>query len=150
MKETLPFLERSFRFRRCLRETSGGPRHRVFKSRVVVTNKPPTPAIAELSENLRHLGLFAILTEKGYRYYLGHFAPRLLFPQLCSVYAAMFYLGSVTRYKPHHFDSIVSRGYEWLVADFLDSQPSQFLYLLASTIAGVEVKKPYATIQSIV
>lgn len=103
-------------------------------------------AVLKLSNSMRPVGVSAILTRDGYRYYLADFPPRNLMPQLCSVYAVMFYLGSITRYKPHYFDAIVTRGYEWLVAEFLETQPTQFLHLLASHIAGVEVVKPYATV----
>lgn len=55
----------------------------------------------------------------------------------------MYYFGSVTRYKPHDFDKIVSK-FDWLVNDFLDTDPEQVLYLLASRISGTEVVYPYA------
>jgi hypothetical protein len=104
-------------------------------------------AIERISRELRSIGIYAILTHHGYRYYLANISPKCLVPQLCSIYAVMFYLGSITRYKPHDFEKIVSRNYEWLVAEFLETQPMQFLYLLASHIAGVEVVKPFAVVR---
>lgn len=101
-------------------------------------------ALATQGLRIKKLGVWAILTDKGYRYYLGSFPPRERLPQLASVYAVMFYLGSITRYKPYDFDRIVESRYGWLVSEFLATQPQQFLYLLASTMAGTDVVQPWA------
>jgi hypothetical protein len=61
----------------------------------------------------------------------------------------MFYLGSLTRYKPYDFDKIVTHEYAWLVGEFLNTQPIQFLYGLASTLDGIEVVQPYAAARHI-
>lgn len=102
------------------------------------------PAVARLAEAVRACGIWAVLTGSGYRYYLGTFEPAMRLPQLASAYAVMFYLGSITRYKPYDFDRIVSGRYAWLVNEFLATQPRQFLYVAASTLAGVDVVRPYA------
>ncbi len=54
----------------------------------------------------------------------------------------MFYLGSITRYKPYDFDKIITQRYSWLIGEFLSTQPMQFLYALASHLDGVEVVRP--------
>jgi hypothetical protein len=94
---------------------------------------------------VRRLGVWGLLTRHGYRYYFGTFRRTERLPQLCSMYAAMFYLGSITRYKPYDFDRIITGRHAWLVSEFLATQPEQFLYLLASTLAGVEVVRPLTT-----
>lgn len=101
-------------------------------------------ALAKQAVRIRKLGVWVILTDKGYRYYLGDFPPLERLPQLASIYAVMFYLGSITRYKPYDFDRIVEGRYGWLVGEFLATQPQQFLYLLASTMAGTDVVQPWA------
>lgn len=101
-------------------------------------------AIAAIAEQVRECGVWSLLTRDGYRYYFGDFFGRERLPQLASVYAAMFYLGSITRYKPYDFDRIVGGRYSWLVNEFLATQPRQFLYQLASTLAGTDVVIPYA------
>ena len=58
----------------------------------------------------------------------------------------MFFLGSVTRYRPYDYDTILGGRYAWLVEEFIATQPTQFLYLLASTLAGVEVVRPLAAV----
>ena len=66
-------------------------------------------------------------------------------PQLASVYALMFYLGSITRYRPQDF-ATVTEPYAWLVSEFVETQPAQWLYLiLASHIAQTEVLSAFAT-----
>jgi hypothetical protein len=101
-------------------------------------------ALGRQASRIRELGVWSLLTDRGYRYYLGDFAPGERLPQLASIYAIMFYLGSITRYKPYDFDRIVEGRYGWLVSEFLATQPQQFLYLLASTMAGVDVVRPWA------
>lgn len=102
------------------------------------------PALRRLAGDLRKVGLWAVLTGRGYRYYLATFEPSERLPQLAAVYAVMFYLGSITRYKPYDFDRIIAGRYAWVVNEFLASQPQQFHYLLASTVAGVDVVRPWA------
>jgi hypothetical protein len=115
-------------------ETSPVPGHR----------RGVDPAVARLAGDVRGAGVWTVLTASGYRFYFADFSPRNRLPQLGSILAAMFYLGSITRYKPYDFDRIVSGRYAWLVSEFLATQPEQFLYILASTIAGVDVVRPFA------
>jgi hypothetical protein len=53
-----------------------------------------------------------------------------------------FYFGSVTRYRPHVYEEILSGPYGPFVNEFMASQPDQLLYLLASEICEREVAKP--------
>jgi hypothetical protein len=62
-------------------------------------------------------------------------------PQLLSIYAIMFYLGSITRYRPLWYDQIAASEFGTFVESFIDSQPTQFLYLMASYFAEREVVK---------
>jgi hypothetical protein len=102
-------------------------------------------ALSAVAQTLRRDVVHALLTRQGYRLYLSDFgageSARL--PQVASIYAAMFYLGSITRYQPQDFDTIVRLRWAWLVSDFLNSQPRQFLYLMASEISGNEVVIPF-------
>lgn len=63
-------------------------------------------------------------------------------PQLLSIYALAYYLGSITRYRPHHLPTITDSVYGPRVQDFITGQPQQFLYLLASEFARREIAKP--------
>ena len=100
-------------------------------------------AIRSISSNIKKFGVFTILTHGGYRFYLPIFNT-INVPQLAIAYALIFYLGSITRYKPDVFDKILVGGYSWLVAEYLATHPMQFLYMLASELAGVDVVRPYA------
>jgi hypothetical protein len=80
-----------------------------------------------------------------YRRYYLYCAPltehTVRLPQLASAYAISYYLGSITRYRPHHFDEIVAADFGPFVHEFISSQPAQFLYLMASEFASREVTR---------
>lgn len=63
-------------------------------------------------------------------------------PQMLSVYLLMFFLGSVTRYAPLHFEDLLESRYGPLFETFISESPMQFLYLMASEILDREVSKP--------
>ncbi len=102
--------------------------------------------IKEHALALRNLGPACILTARGYRFYLPELTPANRLPCLAASYASMFYLGSITRYKPHYFDKIAVGKYQWIVEELMATQPLQFLYKLASWLAGVDVVRPYASV----
>lgn len=81
-----------------------------------------------------------------YRHYYVHLTPQHKaserLPQLLSLYLLFFYFGSVTRYRPHVFESILNSAYGPFVREFMASQPDQLLYLLATEICEREVAKP--------
>lgn len=113
----------------------------LFATRFVAPNDA---ALLALIEQVRALGIWAISTiTDGTRYYLNADSTIERLPQLAATYAIIFYLGSITRYKPYDFEAIVG-DYAWLVNEFLDTQPAQFLYLLASQVAGTDVVLPHA------
>ena len=78
------------------------------------------------------------------RYYVCLSPPPADFrlPQLLSLYMLFFYFGSVSRYRPHVFDDILSGPYGPFVAEFVESQPEQLLYLLTSALCEREVARP--------
>jgi hypothetical protein len=80
-----------------------------------------------------------------YRHYYIHLSPSpaaYRLPQLLSLYMLFFYFGSVTRYRPHVYEEILTGPYGPFVNEFMASQPDQLLYLLASEICEREVAKP--------
>ena len=102
--------------------------------------------IRRLASGFCDIGLWWVLTGDGYRLYLADFPHSRRLPQLASIHAVMFYLGSITRYKPYDFDRLVARDYAWLVSEFLATQPMQFLYGVASLLAGVDVVRPFGAL----
>lgn len=103
-------------------------------------------AITQLASRVRECGVAAVLTVQGYRFYLVNTPPALFVPYLAAMYGVIFYLGSITRYKPDVFDKIISGKQSWIVEEFLASLPMQFLYGLVSELAGVDVVRPYAAV----
>lgn len=100
-------------------------------------------AITQLSSAIRSAGVWTVATNRGYRSYFSTIADDKRFPQLAASFAAMYYFGSITRYKPHHFDSLEDK-HSWLLSEFLNTDPVQTLYLTASYIGKTEVVAPYA------
>jgi len=101
-------------------------------------------ALGALAERLYEIPFTAILTGQGYRYYICDVGRRSWLHPLVAIHAAMFYLGSVTRYKPEVFGKILGSGYAWAVEELLATAPTQFLYMLCSSLAGIEVVRPFA------
>lgn len=100
----------------------------------------PSPTIAEwhnLSKRLRSIGLWSYTDGKEYKLYISFLSQKMSSPSL--IYHAMFFFGSITRYHPDLFDSILSAKEFWLVSEFLKTQPQQFLYYMLSYINGAEV-----------
>jgi YaaC-like Protein len=106
----------------------------------------PSDSIPQLVESFRHSLWTTAITTRPFREYYLYVAPAAermqVLPQLMSVYALTFYLGSVTRYRPQYFDSILESKFGGLLEEFLTTQPTQFLYLLASEFARREITRP--------
>ena len=87
-----------------------------------------------------------VAIEPPYRRYYVYLAPvaerPFVLPQLLSIYATMYYLGSITRYRPHHYDSFIQGPYGSWIQEFVSGQPMQFLYLVASEFMRQDVTKP--------
>jgi len=106
----------------------------------------PSDAVHLLVPVIKHRLWTTVASVPPYRRYYLYLAPPAdrgqVIPQLLSIYAIMFYLGSITRYRPHHFDRILNEAYGARILEFIDGQPLEFMYLMASEFAGREVTKP--------
>lgn len=80
-------------------------------------------------------GLRAYTDGNEYRMYFP-LSPKVAISSTSVIYAIMFFLGSVTRYNPYFFDSLMNEKEQWLISEFLNTQPSQFLYFLISYMVG--------------
>jgi hypothetical protein len=107
-----------------------------------------TDVVLDLVEPMRTL-LWRIVTTipgRGYRKYYIHLTPpserQHRLPQIASLWALIFYFGSVVRYRPHEFDSISAGRYGAFVSEFIGAQAEQLLYMLASEMCRREVAKP--------
>ncbi len=109
-------------------------------------NGYPADSLDSVIEPVNRLIWTTVATATPYRRYYVYMAPApehpFVLPQLLSIYAVMFYLGSITRYRPHHYDRIVSGKFGSWVQEFVSGQPLQFLYLMASEFMRQDVTKP--------
>lgn len=105
----------------------------------------PSDVVPELVGTVRNLIWRTILIVPPYRKYYLYSAPIAehpqIVPQTLSIYGITYYLGSIVRYRPHHFDRILRSNYGPFVESFLNDQASQFIYLMASEFAEREVTK---------
>jgi hypothetical protein len=97
-----------------------------------------------LSQHLRRLGIWYFIGNNGYTVYISNH-PNLRFSPEIIIYNTMFFLGSITRYHPYMFDNIFSDKEQWLMSEFLATQPKQFLYLTTAKILGQNVLKAYSS-----
>ena len=67
---------------------------------------------------------------------------KVILPQLASIYAGMFYLGSITRYQPGQYRKMLSGNYGTHLSEYMTSQMGQFLYLLTSEWRRSDIAKP--------
>lgn len=105
-----------------------------------------TPArkdYARLSALIQTQGIWYFVGNGGYTMYLSNSTVGR-YSQESIIYMVMFYLGSITRYHPYMFDEIFSDKEQWLMSEFLNTQPKQYLYLATARILGQSVYKAYA------
>lgn len=92
----------------------------------------------DLSDFLKQKGLWSYTDGNEYRLYVASSSKvKLSSPTI--IYTIMFFLGSVTRYNPYFFDTLMDEKEQWLISEFLNTQPKQFLYYMASAIVGKPV-----------
>ncbi|MGD0923289.1 MAG: YaaC family protein [Terriglobia bacterium] len=140
-----------------LRGTRLGPRWRIARvpaePDVVCLEKKlpdsythrPSDVLMNVVDGIRHSLWSCVLIVPPYlRYYL-YVPPReeraRVLPQLLSMYMVMFFLGSITRYRPHHFDRLLDSEYGAQIEGILNEVPTQFIYLLSSQFLKRDVAK---------
>lgn len=99
---------------------------------------------ASLSALIQQRGIWYFIGSDGYTMYISN-STTGRFSQESIIYMVMFYLGSITRYHPYMFDEIFSDKEQWLMSEFLNTQPKQFLYLATARVLGQSVLKAYAS-----
>ena len=135
-------------FREVAQDRDGAERSPICLEQVVPTAYAHYPAdqLHELIAPVRPLLWTTVSTVKPYRRYYVYLCPAAerpaLLPQLLSIYAISYYLGSITRYRPHHFDAVSSGALGPRIQDFITGQPLQFIYLMASEFSKQDVTKP--------
>jgi hypothetical protein len=105
----------------------------------------PSDVLMQVVNGIRTSLWTSVLIVPPYPKYYLYVAPRSerskVLPQLLSMYMAMFFLGSITRYRPHHFDRLLESDYGAQIEGLLNEVPAQFIYLLASEFLNRDVAK---------
>lgn len=98
----------------------------------------------DLAQKIRKCGIWYYIGNDGYTCYLSDCKNNRFSPETI-IYNTMFYLGSITRYHPYMFDKIFSNKEQWLMSEFLTTQPKQFLFLATAKFLGQPVLKAYSS-----
>lgn len=93
-----------------------------------------------LSEIIRNKGVWYYTDGSEYRIYVSSKTFRIHTESV--IYNLMFFFGSITRYYPFLFDSLLSEKELWIISEFLKTQPMQFLHLVSSKVIGGMILKP--------
>lgn len=103
----------------------------------------PSDYISQLVQKIKPFLWVNVLDVPPYKDYCLYRVPstnrECVLPQLASVYALFYYLGSVTRYRPHKFDNVISGSFGAQLQEIIAVAPGQFIYLMASEFAQQEI-----------
>lgn len=109
-----------------------------------ISNNITRSDYATLAKKMNDLGIWYFIGDNGYTSYLSS-NPNCRYKPEIIIYNTMFYLGSITRYHPYMFDKIFSDKEQWMMSEFLTTQPKQFLYLATAKTLGQNVLKAYTS-----
>jgi len=112
---------------------------------VLAYSARPSDEIPDLIKSVRPYIWSTVTTfqpfRKHYLYFCSAAEHGQVLPQLVSIYAVFYYLGSVTRYRPQQFDILLNGPFGEQLQEALTNVPNQFLYLMASEFAQREVTR---------
>ena len=140
-------LRHNFKEVRC-DESNGGDRRICFEQTDPVTypDRHPSDVLENIVSIIKPHLWATVATVPPYRRYYVYLCPdseqNSLLPQLLSIYALTYFLGSVVRYRPQDFSSLLGGRFGPRIQDFMVGQSSQFLYLMVSEIARQDITKP--------
>ena len=105
----------------------------------------PSDRLLSVTDGLSNRFWSSVLLHPPYRKYYLYISPSQeqasVLPQLLSMFVVVFFLGSITRYRPHHFERLLDTPYGAHLLGAVNEIPSQFIYLLASEMLKREVTK---------
>lgn len=112
---------------------------------VIRHNGSPADFLCDLTKSVDNILWQTVRIDEPYRKYYLYACPiskqDQQLPQILSIYAVMYYLSSITRYQPLMFDDIIKGPFGAFIESFINDQPTQFLYLMASHFADRDVTK---------
>lgn len=100
--------------------------------------------VNDLAGTLKPILWPVVRSTPPYRRYYLYASPSNAVPisPLLSVYALVYFFGSITRYRPHLFDKVRESPFGMFVDEFLNTQGRQFLFLTASELVQRDVSWP--------
>jgi hypothetical protein len=103
----------------------------------------PSDVVMELVDSVRPLLWQTVVSTSPYRSYYLYITDgsELRLPQIMSVYAFMFWLGSMTRYQPTELLALLESSYGAFIREFLATQPMQLVYMFASEFKHRDVSR---------
>lgn len=123
---------------------SPDPGYRRYESRAMGYGRSPMQVLRKLVL-ATWADIWSELRPAGYQFWASSVPGGKRMAQLASGYQTMFYLGSIARYRPDDFHNFAEGKHGWLLQEFINSQPLQFLYFLGSGIAETEMIMPELT-----
>jgi hypothetical protein len=124
--------------------TAGGEEHVCFELiKPIEYTHRLSDRVMELIEKVKPLLHRTIASIPPYRRYYLYLNPigQIQLPQLMGYYALIFYLSSVTRYRPERFLKTLDGKYGAFIRQFLEGLPDQFLFEMACEFRQQEVTR---------
>lgn len=125
--------------------TLGGVNCRSFEQSQPVTYQArASDKVMEVVATVRSVLWQTVTIQQPHRQYYLYLSPpgEQRYPQWLTIYAVLFWLGSLTRYQPVQLLEILEGPYGAFFREFLATQPTQLLYLFASEFLGQDVSRP--------
>ena len=146
LKEPNPKIQAQYQNIKTDAPTHGSQGAEVYwEESVTMKNHIPTKTdYYKLSQRLLKKGIWTYTDGADYIMYLSS-NNNFRYTSASLIYCLMFFFGSITRYHPHLFESYLSEKYIWLIAEFLKTQPKQFLYISTSLITESYIIQPQGT-----
>lgn len=114
---------------------------RQYQSDCIHYRKSPIDALPALVEKTKK-DIWSLLRPGKYNYFVSSISKTKRLSQVASCYQAMFYLGSIVRYRPDDFSRLLEGKHGWVIQEFVNTQPLQFVYLLGSALINAEMVFP--------
>ncbi len=115
------------------------------KKRKAVSNENWPRIYRNLRLEYDDFDLVSILTRDGYRYYCDLRPGE--YHHLCYALLAVFYMGTVSRYRPTEAEEVLESNLRPLISEAIATCPNQFLYQIVSLATSSVCVIPYAALR---
>ena len=115
--------------------------YRRYESKPMKYTKSPIQVLRKLVLSTWK-DIWSELRPGHYKFWISSINHKKRLAQLASGYQAMFYFGSLSRYRPDDFYKLAEGKHGWMIQEFISTQPLQFVYFLGSGIIEAEMVVP--------